>query len=140
MAGGPRGVRVKEYNFTVGSLTADANGRFDAYTSHALNGTIKGVAIYESNWTNSAGSLLLNVSGLETTAWSMVSGTVRNTGVADSGLTLPLATTIKTNAVPISGTGGYVAFQEIPMNSVMHLVGSGLGNAKSGLGLAIIYV
>ena len=130
--------RIKEYNFTTADITAPASGEFDAYTTYPLNGDLRGIAIYSNNFT-ATGSLFLNASGIESTAWSMVSGTIRGIGVGASGLTLPLAEVVRTNSTIISGTSIANEYGFIPMNSVMHLVGSNVGASKSGLGIAIVY-
>lgn len=131
--------QVKRYEFSAADLLANAAGSIDVYSTEGLNGMLQGVAIEESNWSNANGSLFINASGIETTMWSMVSGTGKGMGVATSGLTLPRATTIYTWSSPISGTND-AEFAEIPLaDTVLHLVGSSLGNAASGLGLKVIY-
>jgi len=131
-----RDTRIKEYNF--GQIDAPAGGEFDEYTSYPLNGMLKGVNIYSNNF-DGGGSLFLTSSGVESVSWSMVSGTARGIGINASGLTLPLAQMSRTNATYISGTSIANEYREIPMNSVMHLVGSNVGASKSGLGIAIVY-
>ena len=129
--------RVKEYNFSYTDGTASSAEAIDTYTTYPLNGMLKGVAIYENNYSG-AGSLFIRASGIETTAWSMISGTARGIGINASGLTLPLAIPVRTNSTYISGTAT-AQHDEIPMNSVMHLVGTKVGDTKSGA-IAIVYV
>ena len=132
--------RIKTYKFNVGSLIADATEFLDVYSAYPVNGMLLGVHVGESTWDGSTGSLFLNVSGPELTMWSMVSGTLRNTGVATSGVTYPRVTAVHTDGTTISGVYGYDEHVEIPMNSVLHLVGSSLGAGTSGLELNIIYI
>jgi hypothetical protein len=132
--------RVKTCRFTVGSLTADANEQIDSYSQAPLNGLLYGVHVGANTFNSSTGSLFLNVSGPELTVWSMVSGTTRGTGVGTSGVTYPRATTVTTDSVPLSGGNGYVEFAEMPLNSVLHLVGSKLGASASGLELNVVYI
>ena len=131
--------RVKEFNFSVGSVTADAGGELDAYSEYPLNGHLKGVVVYGNNFA-ATGSFFLNVSGVEATAWSMVSGTARGVGVDASGLYLVQGAVQSTESVRLSGTNFSSIYTEIPLNSVMHLVGSNVGASKSGLGIGVVYV
>ena len=131
---------IKRYEFPAGSLVANAGGEFGAYTEESLNGMLQCVAIDENNFAGTAGSLFIKASGLETTIWSMISGTARGLGVATSGVTFPRATTVYTWASPISGASTDKVLAEIPLSdTVLHLYGSGLGAAKSGLGLTVVY-
>ena len=132
--------RIKNFKFEIGSLTANSSGQFSVYSKYPLNGLIYGVHIGQSTWTSSTGSLFLNASGPEIVIWSMVSGTDRGDGVGTSGVTFPRATTVRTNSVPLSGANGYAEFALAPVNSIMHLVGSGLGNGTSGIELNVIYI
>jgi len=131
--------RIKQYKFSAGSLIADAAGQFSVYSNYPVNGTLCGVHIGESTYA-AAGSLFLAASGPELVAWSMVSGTTRQIGVNASGVTYPRATLVDTNANYLSGGVGYSGFTEIPLNSVLHLTGSGLGNATSGAEVNVIYI
>ena len=126
--------RIKEYNFSYADVTGTT---VSAYTSYPLNGMLKGVVIYNNNFT-ATGSLFLRVSGVEQTAWSMISGTARGIGIGASGLTMPLGMPFRTNSTIVSGTSTANEHVEIPMNSVMHLVGTAVGASKSGA-IAIVY-
>ena len=59
-----RDVRIKEYRFSIGSLTADANGLFNVYSDHVLNGTIQNISVGSNTFTNT-GSLLFFQSGTD---------------------------------------------------------------------------
>lgn len=132
--------QVKMYEFDVTELVANAGGVVDIYSSEGLNGMLQAVSISESTFAGATGSLILSASGLETTMWSMVSGTIRGNGVATSGVTFPRATTVYTWSAPISGSSQETVLAEIPLaDTVLHLIGSGLGNATSGLGVTIVY-
>ncbi len=145
-AGSNSGVRVthpiQTYEFSVADLTASntTGGSLDAFSAYPLNGMIKGVYLGDNNYTNATGSLLLNISGPEITVWSMISGTIAGAGVAVSGAYVPRATTVYTWGAPISGADQSVVLAEIALpNTTMHLVGSTLGTAKSGLSFIIAY-
>lgn len=128
-----RSTRIKEYNFGYSDLVGTT---ISAYTAYPLNGVLKGVVIHANNF-DGAGSLFLRASGIESTAWSMISGTARGIGINASGLTLPLAIPVRTNSTYISGTNT-AQHVEIPMNSVMHVVGTAVGASKSGA-MTIVY-
>jgi len=132
--------QIKRYEFPTGSMIANAGGEFGAYSEEGLNGMLQCIVIKENNFAGATGSLFLKASGIETTIWSMVSGTTRGYGVATSGATFPRATTIYTWASPISGADTNVVLAEIPLaDTVLHFYGSGLGTSKSGLGLTVVY-
>jgi len=125
---------IKQYKFDYADCVGNT---ISEYTDYPLNGMLKGVVIYNNNFT-ATGSMFLRASGIESTAWSMVSGTTRGIGIGASGLTLPLASTVRTNSTIISGTSTANEYTEIPMDSVMHLVGTAVGVNKSGA-IAIVY-
>src|SRR3990167_4472131 len=56
--------RIKNYRFSVGSLTADGDGLFSVYSDHVINGTIHSVSVGSNTYTNT-GSLLLFQSGTD---------------------------------------------------------------------------
>lgn len=119
--------RTKTYLFTnAGSLTSDAKGNFDTYSSHPVNGELLAVGIGTNDWT-ATGSVVALVSGV----YASVLGAVRGTTVGDTA-------TVK---VPALNTGAASTLTEIhpAMNDVLHIVGSGLGAGKSGLSLRIVY-
>lgn len=132
--------RVKTYKFESTELIANDCGSMDSYSTNPINGLLYGVHVGNNDWADDTGSLFLNISGPELTIWSMVSGTERGIGVNASGVTYPRATTVTTESIALSGTGGYNEFAFMPLNSVLHLVGSKLGDTKSGVELNVIYI
>jgi len=122
-----RDSRIKTYLFTnAGSLTSDAKGNLDTYSKHPLNGELLAVGVGTNDWT-ATGSIVTLVSG----GYASVLGAVRGTTVGDT-------VTVK---VPVLNTGAASTLTELhpAMNDVLHIVGSGLGNSKSGLSIRIVY-
>jgi hypothetical protein len=140
-----RDSRIKTYTFQVGDLTANnvspnSGGNFCSYTSHALNGTLKGLYMYQNNYTL-VGSMFLEISGLQNIeTWKIISGTTTN-NVGTSGGTVPLcwARTNNDNTI-LSGTNSIGVYSEISLFGVYRLVGSSIGTGKSGLGFTIVYI
>ncbi len=133
---------LQTYTFGVDDFTASntTGGSLDSFTDFPLNGMLKAVYLDENNFNGATGSLFLNISGPEITVWSMISGTIAGYGVATSGAYIPRATTVYTWSAPISGADQNVVLAEIPLpNVTMHLVGSTLGTAKSGLSFTVAY-
>ncbi len=127
--------RIKSYRFPLGSLIASAGGIIDIYTPHTLNGTLQSIQLVAGNFT-ATGSFDLTVSGTGETIWSIISGTNTN-NIAVSDTVFPRAIPRDTTNLSLSGAN---YFTEIVMNSDLRLIGSGLGNATSGLGLNIQYI
>lgn len=135
-----RANRIKEYNFRTAEITADnaGSGVFSVYTQYPLNGELCGISIYKNNF-QPTGSIILTVSGVEQVICGIVSGTQRGHGIAKSGLTMPRGlTTFGAMNEIISGTN-FAFFDRIPLNSIVHLVGSSVGSFRSGLGIGILY-
>ena len=124
---------VEELLFPTGSITADANGLFNAYSDRSINGLLWAIVI-EENTFSANGSLILAVSG-ETgeVIWT------REGTASTSGTVLPRATLVYTDGTAISGTGNQ-PIDNIYLNSVLRLTGSGLGNGTSGAGIKIAYL
>lgn len=124
---------VEELLFPPGSLVASAAGLFDIYSDRPINGLLWGIVILENSFAAN-GSLILAVSG-ETgeEIWR------RNGTASTSGTVLPRATTVFTDNTIVSGTG-YQVVDNIYLNSVLRLTGSGLGNGTSGAGIKIGYL
>lgn len=135
--------RLKDYTFSSTDLIGVANGSpnssIDVYSSHVLNGVIQ--EIYWKAGNHSAtGSLWIDVSGMSTVGniLTLTSGTVYNIG--NDFAVFPFATTVTTGMVGISGANGYNKFVQIPVNSVIRVVASGVGVNKSGGQLSITYI
>src|SRR3990167_9926783 len=124
-----RDIRVKEYVFNVGSLTANSDGLFNVYSDHVLNGTIHQVTVGSNTYTNT-GSLLFFQSGTDN-------------GINNLDLILQLRAGSKlqtfypvqvgnylTNVVTAAGS---TAFIQNVINGPLRLVGSAVGDGTSGL-------
>lgn len=124
---------VEEYLFPVGEITASAGGLFDVYSDRSINGLLWGVSILENTF-SANGSLILAISGdTGEEIW-------RREGTAStSGTSYPRAQLRFTDDSLISGTNA-IQVDNIILNSVLRLTGSGLGNGTSGLGIKITYL
>ena len=120
--------RVKEYIFSnVGSLTAPATGVIAAqYSEYGLNGEILGVHIGTTNWTNT-GSLQILSSGTR----NHVIGTIRS--VAQGAFYFSSATLLPTGAASTLTETRPISVGPI------YVIGSGLGDSKSGTALSVLY-
>ena len=125
--------RIKFVNFPLGSLTANADGLFSVYSREDPNGFLKSIQIL-SNTFGANGSLFLIKSGTEEVLW-------RKEGSAGvSGITHPKVRSVDDVNLTISGGNGYVDFSDITLFGKLRLIGSGLGNGTSGLGINIEYI
>ena len=131
-----RDIRVKEYVFNVGSLTANSDGLFNVYSDHVLNGTIHQVTVGSNTYTNT-GSLLFFQSGTDN-------------GINNLDLILQLRAGSKlqtfypvqvgnylTNVVTAAGS---TAFIQNVINGPLRLVGSAVGASTSGLYISVRYI
>lgn len=127
--------RIKEYIFSIGSLTADANGRFDVFTDHTINGTIQSVSFLDANYT-ATGSLLLFQSGLLNSGTNGNDLVLKLRAGSENSVFYPVAYgELNTNT-----TGSPQAFTQMVVHAPLRLVGSGLGNGTSGLGYIVRYI
>jgi len=134
-----RDIRIKTYRFAAGSLAAPATGNFSEYTERPLNGKLYAIQVQANNYT-ATGSMFLFVSGTMEKVWGMTSGTITS-NVAGSDAYFPRAfCRFSENNTLLSGTTAHTEMDLIPLNSVLNLVGSGLGNTKSGTGFNIVYI
>lgn len=124
---------VEEYTFPVSEITANTAGLFDLYTDRSINGMLWSITVLESTFAAN-GSLILAVSG-ETgeEIWR------RNGTASTSGTSYVRAQLRLTDNALVSGTGN-MPVDNIALNSILRLTGSGLGNGTSGLGIKIIYL
>lgn len=128
--------RINEVRFSIGSLTADADGLFNVYTSTPLNGAIQKIFVGSNTYTNT-GSLLFFVSGT-------------TNGVNNQGLILQLRAGSRIQDFypvrvvhtfdGIQTNAGSIAYAQSVINTPLRIVGSGLGNGTSGLGVIINYM
>ena len=129
--------RVEELKFTVGSLTANSAGLFSVFSDRPINGHIDNIYLFENNHTTT-GSYLILTSGLY------------NSGTALGGLIItlragsfnqdyhPQVYPSSNQSVLISGPTGISSYSH-GVNDVIRIVGSGLGDGTSGLGIRILY-
>lgn len=131
--------RVKEWAYPSADLIATAGGAIDTY-SDALNGEIIGFrnvgADNPGSWIKT-GSLVFTSSGAGDTIYDWRSGTATgDTGIVDATPKLSLVRGVERDTVGSVLT----TYSRIPMsNTVVRLVGAGLGNGTSGLGVSIVY-
>ena len=134
--------RIKECVFPLGSLTSATTGRFDTYSDHAVNGRLQAI-YWKTGSVTATGSLFVGVSGMgsEGDVLTMTSGTATGHHLSESWVVFPRATTVTTSAIPTSG-GGYIDYAEIWLNSIIRVVGSGLGTtgSNSASGLTLVYI
>ena len=128
-----RDTRIKDYRFSIGSLTSNAGGVIDVYTSYPLNGTLESIERKAASYTNT-GSLFVSISGTNQQVYQLISGTAIGTNVGIADVVNPVKTNVNIEGSTLS------IFTKIPINSKIHLIGSGLGNGASGLGLNIVYI
>ena len=133
-----RDVRVKEYTFPLGSLSASAGGLLETYSDHVINGTIQSIALFANSYT-STGSLMLFASGLLNSGTNLGDIIVTLRAGSANQVYYPFVYGANSNGTFASGTTGPVFFQNV-MNSRLRLVGSALGNATSGLSLSVRYI
>jgi hypothetical protein len=124
-----RANRIKEYRFSIGSLTADSNGRMDVYSDHTINGTIQKVEFLGGNYT-ATGSIFVYASGTNEQIW-YYSG-----ACATAATVYPFV--YPTNNANITGSPQVGAKRVI--TQPLRIVGSGLTASKSGLGLNVYYI
>ena len=128
--------RIKNYNFSVGSLTANSDGLFSVYSDHSINGTIHSVSIGSNTYTNT-GSLLLFLSGTDN-------------GINNQDLILQTRTGSRIQTFYPVHVGNYLtsiptgagstAYVNPIVNGPLRLVGSALGDGTSGLYYSVRYI
>ena len=129
---------LKTYDFgTVTASTKAGSGLFTAHTTYEINGMLKSIVIKDNNFEDT-GSLYLRASGLNYDVWSMQSGTVTSS-VATSGVYIPKGIMRTTENVSMSGTLAAGMLGDIPMYGVYTIIGSGMGDSTSGLGIVLVY-
>lgn len=136
--------RVKQYTFSSSDLIGVANGspnsKIDVYSQSPLNGVIQQIAWQAGNHT-ATGSLWIRASGWgsEGDILTFTSGTDTH-NLGENWVVFPRATTVRTNMTTISGANGYNEFAQIPINTVVRVIASGVGVNKSGGELSIGYI
>lgn len=130
-----RDIRIKDYVFRTGSLTASSAGLFSVFSDHTINGTIQNITLEDNNWTTT-GSILIFTSGGEN-ASTNVGGLIITLRAGSSPRTYYPILYGDTNQ---AGTGSPQAFIRPVINSPLRVVGSGLGDGTSGTSLIIRYI
>ena len=130
-----RSERVKSYFFPIGSLTADSDGLFNIYSNHNLNGTIQSVVFQTNNYTTT-GSIILFASGLGNSGTDLNEQILKIRAGSTSQTFYPVVYGEQNNNV----TGSPQAFIQTVIQSPLRVVGSGLGDSKSGLGIQVYYI
>jgi len=134
-----RHTEIKEYRFTSDEMTANSAGNIDVYSQYPINGRIVAIQNYGANapgsWIKTGSILCYESGGAQTQQFiqEITSGTNTSLGVNASLRHYPSAQTLNTGG---SVVANYI---DIPINNVMRIVGTGLGDTKSGLGLNIFY-
>jgi len=142
-----RGNRVKTFN--TGSLVSDAAGDIQEYpvgghepplySPGIINGLLWAIQVKHNEFA-ATGSMILTVSGTGEVVWTLTSGTETGT-VAGSDTYFPRAfTRFSEKNTLLSGTTAHTEMDLIPINSDLLLDCAGLGKAKYGSGLCIIYI
>jgi len=125
---------VKVYSFPTGSLHAAnagaiSGGNFHCYTDYALNGQLQAIEWVAGN--NTTGSLFITESG---GAALQIWGTITR-DLTNSFAIFPMGATVTTEDVAIGSV-----FRNIPLNTVLMVVGSDIGKGKGASGLNIAYI
>ncbi len=135
----PNRIKTTDSNdISITKLTSTTTGIIDDYTSIPINGFLQNVQWLAGNHT-ATGSLFITVSGTAEPILTVTSGATTSNVAADIFSFIRKPTVGITN-ITLSGANGYNEFAEIPISSLIHVVGSGMGNGKSGLGLNFVYV
>ena len=129
--------RVKQYSFSIGSLTSAA-AHFDVYTNTALNGQLQAIEWMSGNNAATGSLFIYRSGGAATQIWGLISGTAGHM-LGESFVVFPRASTVSTTDYSLSGTTSSW-YSDIPLNSVLRVVGSSIGASKSGLGLNLVYI
>jgi len=131
------GNRIKQYSFPIGSITGGA-AHFDVYTDTALNGQLQAIEWVAGNQTATGSLAIYRSGGAATQIWGIISGTDGHM-IAENFVVFPKASCVSTTDYSLSGTNTSW-YADIPLNSVLRVVGSSVGASKSGLGLNITYI
>lgn len=134
-----RDLRIKSIKFTPANLTSDGDGNIDVYSATPINGTVHKVQ-WEGGNSTATGSLYISVSGVvpEFIIDTFRSGLVAHSHVGSSWTKYPIAPSVEKvlgSAIAITDGGNQVV-----VNSLIRVQGSGLGDGKSGLGFTVFYI
>ena len=131
--------RIKNINFPIGSLTSSTGGIVDVYSEQPINGKVEKITWQGGNHT-ATGSVEIRISGaVSELLFSLTSGTSQGC-VETNNIWYPRAQVTNTTApLGVAATSGGIWTEHIT-NSTINIIGSGLGNGKSGLGLTVYYI
>ena len=116
--------RIKTFTFRPGSLTAASTGLFSVFSEHPING------VFDTGNYSANGSMVLLTSGTSSEQiW-----TFEGTADADK-IAYPMIYAVDNS----NTTGSPQAFVRRVVRTPLNLIGSGLGDGKSGLGFTIYY-
>ena len=132
-----RSNRIKEYNFSLGSLTAPSAGSFTVFSDHVINGTIQSITLYPNTFTTT-GSLLVFASGLANSGVGL-GDLIITLRAGSTGTFYPVVYPAINQSIILSGTTVAMSVQPI-INSILRIVGSTVGDTTSGLGLSVRYI
>lgn len=119
-------------------MTSDADGLFNVYSDHTINGTIKSVNFLDGNYT-ATGSILVFASGLGNSGTALNELIMRFRAGSENQTFYPYVTMFDNQGVTGSFTNHLITTENI-IHAPVRLVGSGLGDSKSGVGLIINYI
>lgn len=133
-----RDLRIKSTIFTPADLTSDSDGNLDVFSTRPLNGTIQKLQ-WEGGNSTATGSLYITISGTvsEDIITTFRSGTQFG-NVAGNFTKYPVTQVVEQalgSNVAVTDAG-----KQTVINSLVRIQGSGLGNAKSGLGFTVFYI
>ena len=130
-----RSNRVKEYIFRLGSITASSAGLFSTFSDYSVNGTIQSVQILDTSYSDT-GSLILFESGTGNSGVGLSGRIIRLRAGSENQTFYPFVYADNNAAA----TGSPQTFAQNVINAPLRLVGSGLGNGTSGLGVVVKYI
>lgn len=134
---------VKVYEFPVGSIRAlntDAGGgpvsggNFESWTHYRIHGLFYGIE-YQYGDFIAGGSIFLKTSGtVETDLW----GNYGTRATNENFTVFPRGEAVGTTDLALSGLSA--TYELIPVSGILHLIGSDLGETKSGAAFRIAYI
>ena len=131
--------RIKNIDFPIGSLTSSAGGIIDIYSERPINGRIKKVILQAGNYT-ATGSVEIRISGAASEViFSLTSGTSQGMTTQNNIWYPQTLVSESTGPLGVAATSGGI-WTDMVADSTINIIGSGLGNGKSGLGLTVYYI
>lgn len=134
-----RDIRVKEYKFSAGSLTADGGGEFEVFSDHPINGTIQNIEWQAGNHTTT-GSVILFASGLINSGTNLPGQIANISGISVDSITYPSAQFVDLDGVSLSGLESISPPVQHIINTPIRVQGTNTGDTKSGVQLIVRYI